>query len=228
MEFIVKICGVTTPAALDAAAAAGASHAGLVFFPPSPRHLSAEAAARLAAAAPADLELVGLFVDPEDAALDSVLEAVPLDAIQLHGAESPERLADIRRRTRRPVWKALGVGEAEDLARAAEYGEADRLLFDARPPQGAARPGGNAAAFDWCLLASAPPAPPWILSGGLTPGNIHFAIETAIACQGFTGVDVSSGVESGPGEKDLDLIAEFTAAARRAFAARSATSDKFD
>lgn len=208
----VKICGVSTAGVLEAAVAEGASEVGLVFFPRSPRNVSAEEAAALAAAAPAGITVVGLFVDPTDEALESMLSVARLDLLQLHGNESPERVAEIRRRTGKPAMKAIKVGDPDDIEAARRYdGIADRLLFDAKAPstEGRFMPGGNALTFDWRMLAGLDWPCPWMLSGGLTPDTVAEAIRTS----GAPGVDVSSGVESAPGVKDTSLIAAFIRAA---------------
>lgn len=208
----VKICGVSTAGVLEAAVAEGASEVGLVFFPRSPRNVSAEEAAALAAAAPAGITVVGLFVDPTDEALESVLSVARLDLLQLHGNESPERVAEIRQRTGKPAMKAIKVGDPDDIEAARRYdGIADRLLFDAKAPstEGRFMPGGNALTFDWRMLAGLDWPCPWMLSGGLTPDTVAEAIRTS----GAPGVDVSSGVESAPGIKDTSLIAAFIRAA---------------
>ncbi|MEM7499887.1 MAG: phosphoribosylanthranilate isomerase [Pseudomonadota bacterium] len=205
----VKICGLRDAADVEAAAVAGAAYVGFVFFPPSPRAL-VPADARIAAlAAPPGLVKVGLFVNPDDALLDSVLETVPLDMLQLHGAETPERVASLRARHGLPVMKAIGVRVAADLDAIAAYaGVADQLLIDAKPPEGAILPGGNGLAFDWSLLAGRRFPLPWLLAGGLTPEN---AAE-AVARTGARQLDVSSGVESAPGVKDPARIRAFLAA----------------
>ena len=206
-----KVCGLTAEDQVEAAAAAGAAYVGLVFFPPSPRAVTAARARDLALAAPVGVAKVGLFVDPDDATLDAVLAAVPLDLIQLHGREAPERVAMVRARTGLPVLKAVGVAGAADLARARGFeGAADLLLLDARAPKGADRPGGHGAAFDWGLLGGFAPGLPWMLAGGLAPGNVARAVRATGARQ----VDVSSGVESAPGVKDAGLIEAFAAALR--------------
>lgn len=208
----VKICGISTPAILDAAVAEGAGDVGLVFFPRSPRNVSADEAAALAAAAPAGVTVVGLFVDPTDEALDRVLAAGRIDLLQLHGGEEPDRVAAIKRRTGKPVMKAIKVAEPADLDDAERYGGiADRLLFDAKAPSTGGRfmPGGNALTFDWRMLAGRRWPCPWMLSGGLTPETVAEAIRTS----GAPGVDVSSGVETAPGVKDASRIAAFIAAA---------------
>jgi len=207
----VKICGVNSPVALDAAISAGADMLGFVFFPPSPRALSPADAAALARLGTAEAERVGLFVDPDDAAIEAVLSALPLDVIQLHGSETPERCAAIRARFGLPVMKALGVASPSDLDALADYAPAvDRFLLDAKPPVGAELPGGNAAAFDWHLLSGRTVPRPWLLAGGLTPDNVA----RALAESGAPGVDVSSGVERPRGLKDPALIRAFVAAAK--------------
>lgn len=211
----VKICGVRDVAALAAAAEAGADFVGLVFFPRSPRAVSTEAAATLAAARPdGGPALVGLFVDPADDHLSAVLRQVPLDWLQLHGHEPPDRVAEIRQRFGLPVLKAVGVAlRAEAEMAVATYAPvADALLFDAKPPPGASRPGGNAVAIDAAMLAGLACPLPWLLAGGLTPDTVAGAIRAS----GAPGVDVSSGVERTPGEKAPALIRAFVAAARAA------------
>ncbi|MDE0057098.1 MAG: phosphoribosylanthranilate isomerase [Defluviicoccus sp.] len=212
MTVRVKICGVSTPDILAAAVAGGAGDVGLVFFPRSPRNVSADEAASLAAGAPAHVTVVGLFVDPPDEALDEVLSVARLDLLQLHGSERPDRVAAIKRRTGKPVMKAIKVAEPADLDAALSYdGIADRLLFDAKAPstEGRFMPGGNALSFDWRMLAGRSWPCPWMLSGGLTPETVAEAIRTS----GAPGVDVSSGVETAPGVKDASRIAAFIAAA---------------
>jgi phosphoribosylanthranilate isomerase len=212
MALAVKICGLTDPAALAAAVEGGASWLGLVFYPPSPRALSPEAAADLAAHAPADRTLVGVFVDPDDALLEQVLAQVPLGAVQLHGAESPERVRAIKARTGCAVIKALQITEARDLAPVARYAAvADMLLFDARPPKEPGRlPGGNGLAFDWRLIQDLRLDRPWLLSGGLSVDNLTAAVTL---CRP-PAVDVSSGVERRPGQKDPAKIRRFLDLAR--------------
>jgi phosphoribosylanthranilate isomerase len=211
MSVWVKICGITTPEALAAAAAAGADEVGFVFFPASPRALTPAAAAALSATLEGGPGRVGLFVDPSDEELAATLAAVPLDTIQLHGEETPARVAEVRARFRRPVMKALGIATREDLdAIPAHAAVADRLLLDAKAPPGATLPGGNAHPFEWRLARQVAVARPWLLAGGLTPGNVAEAIATA----GAPGVDVSSGVERERGVKDAALIADFVKAAR--------------
>lgn len=207
----VKICGVSTPATLEAALAAGAAMVGFVFFARSPRNVAVEGAARLAAMARGRAMVVALSVDADDATLDAIGAGLDPDWFQLHGRETPERVADVRARTGRPVMKAVGVSSRGDVeAAAARYGGvADRLLFDAKPPAGAVLPGGNGVAFDWTVLAGLDLPIPFMLSGGLTPDTVADAIRITRA----PGVDVSSGVESAPGVKDEALIAAFVAAA---------------
>lgn len=203
---LVKICGVNDAAGFDAAAAAGADMFGFVFFPPSPRAVTPAQAAALSARAEGGPLRVGLFVDPEDALIEAVLAALPLGTIQLHGEESPARCAAIRARFGVPVMKALGVAEPADFALLAAYAPAvDRFLLDAKPPPGAALPGGNAAPFDWRLTAGRAIPRPWLLAGGLTPENVAEAVRQS----GAPGVDVSSGVERTRGVKDPAKIAAF-------------------
>ncbi len=210
---LIKICGLTTPAALDATIAARADYAGLVVFPPSPRHLALADAAALGARAAGRIKLVGLFVDAPDSLIAETALAARLDVIQLHGAESPARAAELRAAFGLPVWKALAVSSAADIARAETYaGAADLVLFDAKPPKGAALPGGLGLVFDWGLLAGYRGAVPWGLAGGLAPANVAGAVRATQAPL----VDVSSGVESAPGVKDVDLIAQFCREARAA------------
>ncbi|WP_199259838.1 phosphoribosylanthranilate isomerase [Paracoccus binzhouensis] len=210
MAVSVKICGLTEAAGLAAAVDAGARYVGFVFFPKSPRHVSPGVAAALAAQVPLGVAKVGLFVNPDDAALDAVLARVPLDLIQLHGAETPARVAEVKARSGLPVMKAVGVAEPQDLDALWDYGlVADMLLIDAKPPKEAVLPGGNGLAFDWRLLAGRQILKPWLLAGGLTPENVHEAIRLTRA----PGVDVSSGVESAPGVKDPERIRSFIARA---------------
>lgn len=205
----VKICGLRDRVGLDAAARAGAAYVGFVFFPPSPRHVGWEAAAALAADAPPGLCKVGLVVDPDAATIERIA-GLPLDMIQLHGAETPARASDIRARLGLPVMKAVGVRGPDDLA-ALDLWEsvADQILCDAKPPQDATRPGGIGKAFDWSLIAGRRWRRPWMLAGGLTLENVAEAAARTGAAQ----VDVSSGVESAPGVKDPARIAAFCAAA---------------
>jgi phosphoribosylanthranilate isomerase len=210
---VTKICGVSDRAALDAAIGGGAGFVGLMFYAPSPRAISHIDAAELAAYADGRVPLVGVFVDAEDAWLETVTSAVPLSHLQLHGNESPERVAAIRARFGLPVIKAVAIGGVEDIARAHLYeAVADRLLFDAKPPEGFGYlPGGNALSFDWRLIARENWGTPWILSGGLTADNLAEAVATSRAAL----VDVSSGVERAKGQKDPALIRAFLEAASR-------------
>jgi len=202
----IKICGVTTPEAVQAALKGGASHVGFNFFPPSPRYLSFDAAEALANTVPPHVKIVGIFVDPDDALIDGAVRRAGLSAIQLHGKESPERVAQLKARTGLEIWKVISVKTAADLAMGAAYaGSADFLLYDAKTPDGAAMPGGMGMRFDWTLLAGHRAPLPWGLSGGLDPDNVAEAARLTHAPL----VDVSSGVESAPGVKDVDKIAAF-------------------
>src|SRR6185436_11216352 len=180
-----------------------------VFYPPSPRAVSPARAAELCAAVPAGVRRVGLFVDADDAAIGAVLEAAPIDILQLHGGETPERIADVKLRFRRPVMKAVAVASPQDVLAAGRYeDEADLLLFDAKPPRRAdALPGGNGLAFDWRLIAGRQWRRPWMLSGGLTSA----LLPEAVRISGAGAVDVSSGVERRPGDKDPEKIRDFLA-----------------
>jgi len=207
----VKICGLTDAAALNAAVTAGARYVGFVFFQKSPRHLNVEAARQLALLVPDGIAKVALTVNADDAYLDEITAAVPLDMLQLHGQESPARVAELRARYGLPMMKAVGVATADDLPALDLYGRvADQLLVDAKPPKGADLPGGNGLAFDWRLIAGRRWLVPWMLAGGLTPDNVAEAVRLTGAKQ----VDVSSGVESAPGIKDPALIAAFIATAQ--------------
>jgi phosphoribosylanthranilate isomerase len=207
----VKICGLTEARDVAAAVAAGAAYVGFVFFEKSPRHVGIKAARALAIEVPPGVAKVALTVDAEDAALDALCAAVPLDMLQLHGDESPERVVQVKARYGLPVMKAIGVAGAGDLAAIDAYaGVADQLLIDAKPPPGATRPGGNALAFDWRLIEGRDWPLPWLLAGGLTPENVA----QAVARTGARQVDVSSGVEAAPGQKDAARIRAFIEAAR--------------
>jgi len=207
----VKVCGLTRPEDMASLVSAGAAYAGLNFFPASPRFVVPAQARAIALAAPPGLAQVGLFVDPDDDTLERVLAEVPLDLIQLHGLETPARVAEVRARHGLPVIKAIGVAGPTDLTQIdCHSGVADMLLIDAKPPKGAALPGGNGLAFDWRLIAGRRWPVPWLLAGGLTPDNVAAAVRLTGARQ----VDVSSGVESAPGVKDAGRIAAFVAAAR--------------
>lgn len=206
----VKICGLSDPASVDAAIKAGATYLGFVFFPKSPRAVTPEQAAALMADVPVGIAKVGLLVNPSDAQLTATLAAAPLDVIQLHGQESVDRVAQVKELTGLPVMKAIGISGPEDLPALIDYGlVADMLLVDAKAPKDAALPGGNGLAFDWRLLVGRKWLRPWLLAGGLTPGNVAEAIRLT----GARGVDVSSGVESEPGIKDANLIRSFINAA---------------
>jgi phosphoribosylanthranilate isomerase len=212
MKVAVKICGLNAPDAVAAAVEGGASLAGFVFFAASPRNVSPELAADLMAAVPDGILKVGLVVDADDRALDAILRHAPLDLLQLHGDETVERVAEIRERFERPVMKVVAISGPADIGRAHAYeAVADRLLFDARAPKGATRPGGNALAFDWRLVAGETWRLPWLLAGGLTAETVAEAVRTS----GARAVDVSSGVEDAPGRKSPDKIRAFLAAARR-------------
>jgi phosphoribosylanthranilate isomerase len=209
----VKICGLRSRAEVSAAARSGADYVGLVFFAKSPRHLSLADAKWIADGAPDGLLRVALTVDAGDDLLEALLAEVAIDMLQLHGAESPERVADIRQRFGRPVIKAVALSEAGDLETLQEYSRfADQILVDARPMSGDERPGGNGIAFDWRLLQGMTWRVPWMLAGGLTPENVAEAVRLTGAEQ----VDVSSGVEYAPGYKDRDRIAAFVRAAKAA------------
>ena len=208
MTVAAKICGIGSEAAMAAAVDGGARYVGLVFYPPSPRYVAPDAAAALAAPVPAGVEKVGLLVDADDATIAAILDRVALDRLQLHGGESPDRVAAIKARFGMPVMKAVKVAGADDLDAVDLYaGVADMILFDAKPPKDmkGALPGGNALAFDWQLLAGRTWPLPWMLSGGLDAGNVA----EAVAISGAPAVDVSSGVEERPGQKDPAKIKAF-------------------
>ena len=207
----VKICGLRDSAGLTAAVDAGAPYVGLVFFEKSPRNVTMAQAAALAINVPVGVAKVALVVNADDAMLDALTSAVPLDILQLHGAETPDRVAAIKARYGLPVMKAVGVADASDLPQLDVYGTvADQLLIDAKPPKDAVLPGGNGLSFDWRLIANRHWLKPWMLAGGLTPDNVA----EAILLTGATQVDVSSGVESSAGVKDAQRIADFIAAAQ--------------
>ena len=202
----VKICGLSEPAHVQAAAEVGAAYVGFVFFAKSPRNVTPEQARDLALAAPPGVAKVALVVNATDAELDAILGAAPIDILQLHGAEPPERVTELRARFGLPVMKAVGVADAGDLAALETYAQvADQLLVDAKPPKDADLPGGNGLSFDWRLVAGRRWAVPWMLAGGLTPQNVAEAVRLTGAQQ----VDVSSGVETSPGVKDVGLIRAF-------------------
>ncbi len=209
-DIAVKICGLRNDTDIRAAADAGARYVGFVFFPKSPRHIEIPDAAILAASVPLGVCKVALTVNADDALLDALTDAVPLDMLQLHGSESPERVMQVKARYGLPVMKAVGVADQSDLALLDLYaGVADQLLVDAKPPKGAELPGGNGLAFDWQLLAGRVWRSPWMLAGGLTPQNVAEAIQRTGARQ----VDVSSGVEGAVGVKEPDLIRSLVHAA---------------
>ena len=213
MSTLVKICGLKTLDAVDAAVKAGADMVGFVVFDRSPRHISLDQAAALGARVPAGAAKVLLTVDADDASLAAAIAALNPAFLQLHGAETPERVAAIRAGFGVKVIKVIAVGKRGDLDLIRRYDDiADLLLFDARPPPDASRPGGNGVGFDWSLLAGLATKKPWLLAGGLTAGNVAQALRET----GAPGVDVSSGVENAPGVKDKDKIAEFVAMVRAA------------
>ena len=211
MSLTVKICGLSTRETLDAALGAGADMVGFVFFPPSPRHISFDTARELAADVRGRAQKVALTVDADDATLEGIVEALQPDILQLHGRESVSRVHDIKRRFSLPVMKAIAVETSADLAALPTYaGIADRILFDARAPEEATRPGGLGAVFDWRVLENIDLKIPFMVSGGLHAGNVAEAIRATRA----GGVDVSSGVERAPGKKDPEMIRAFIKAAR--------------
>ncbi|WP_299614891.1 phosphoribosylanthranilate isomerase [uncultured Tateyamaria sp.] len=205
----VKICGLRRPENVTAAVTAGATYVGFVFFPKSPRNISVADARALAVEVPPGVAKVALVVNADNAFLDELIANVPLDMVQLHGSETPERVAEIKARYGLPVMKAVGVGSAADLPDLDAYMRvADQILVDAKPPKNADLPGGNGLAFDWRLIAGRRWPVPWMLAGGLNAGNVA----EAVALTGAPQVDISSGVESAPGDKDSDLIRDFMAA----------------
>jgi phosphoribosylanthranilate isomerase len=206
----VKICGLSDEEGVDAALEAGADFLGFVFFPPSPRNVAPARAAALAERARGKAQLVALTVDGSDVLLDEISVSLRPDLLQLHGTETPERMADIRRRGGRAVMKVLSVAESADLSSVGQYADADRLLLDAKLPKDATRPGGYGVRFDWSILGGFAPGMPWLLAGGLNPTNVAEALSISRA----TGVDVSSGVETAPGKKSPELIHAFVAAVR--------------
>lgn len=211
MTVKVKICGLKDTVHIQAAAEAGAAYVGFVFFEKSPRYVTFEQAAKLALDVPVGVAKVALTVNADNAFLDGLTGAVPLDMLQLHGAETPERVAEVRSRYGLPVMKAIGIAGKDDLPRVADYGAvADQLLVEAKPPKTSALPGGNGVTFDWTLISDLRWPVPWMLAGGLTIDNVAEAIRITGANQ----VDLSSGVESAPGVKDVGLIRKFIAAAQ--------------
>ncbi|WP_298260400.1 phosphoribosylanthranilate isomerase [uncultured Litoreibacter sp.] len=206
----VKICGLGQPEDVAACAAAGAAYVGFVFFEKSPRNVSLDTAHKLSLEVPLGIAKVALTVNATDAELDALVDRVPLDMLQLHGSESPDRVAQVRDRFGLPVMKAVGIADEGDLAGLNDYFRvSDQILIDAKPPKGADLPGGNGLSFDWRLIAERRWGIPWMLAGGLTPDNVAEAIRLTGAKQ----VDVSSGVESARGVKDANLIKQFVAAA---------------
>ena len=207
----VKICGITSPLAMEQAAEAGARYTGLVFFEKSPRNVTIEQARAIALAAPIGVAKVALTVNADDAFLESMLDQVAIDMIQLHGKETPERVADVKAKFGLPVMKAIGVATQDDLAQLEVYAKvADQILVDAKPPKGADLPGGNGLAFDWNLLAGRRWTLPWMLAGGLTPQPAKLAMDMTGARQ----LDVSSGVETSPSVKDVAKMRAFVQAAQ--------------
>ncbi len=213
MDIRVKICGLKEPAHVVAAAEAGAAYVGFVFFEKSPRNVGIEQARDLAVEAPVGVAKVALTVNADDAFLDKLVDTVPLDMLQLHGSESPERVAEVRARFGLPVMKAIGIADAEDVAKIDTYGAvADQLLVDAKPPKHADLPGGNGLSFDWRLVTRKYWPRPWMLAGGLTADNVAEAVKMTGARQ----LDLSSGVESAPGVKDIGMIRTFMKAVQDA------------
>jgi phosphoribosylanthranilate isomerase len=207
----VKICGLATVNDVRACADAGANYVGLVFFEKSPRNITIPAARELALAAPLGLAKVALVVNPSDAELDAITGTVPLDMLQLHGRETPERVAEVKARYGLPVMKAVGIADGDDLPKLESYfGVADQILVDAKPPKGGELPGGNGLSFDWRLIAGRRWPCPWMLAGGLTAENVAEAVKMTGAKQ----VDVSSGVEDALGLKNAELIQKFVQSSR--------------
>ena len=208
-DIAVKICGLSRPEHVTAAAEAGASYVGYVFFSKSPRNVSLDTARALAIDTPPGVAKVALVVNADDAFLDALTAQVPLDMLQLHGRESPARVAEVKARYGLPVMKAVGIAGPDDLAALDAYGRvADQILVDTKAPKGADRPGGNGATFDWSLLAGRRWPVPWMLAGGLTTDNVADAVRATGARQ----IDLSSAVETAPGQKDAGLIRDFMAA----------------
>jgi len=206
MSLDVKICGLKTTEALDAAIEGGASMVGFVFFPPSPRCVTPFEAINFLKRVPHGVRKVALFVDPDDYDVGAVCRQLPVDLVQLHGSESLERVADIKTITGLPVMKAVGIANADDIKLAHAYEPiCERILLDAKAPKDAALPGGNALSFDWSLIANETWTKPWMLAGGLTPENLNDAVKIS----GATAVDVSSGVEDAPGHKSVQKIQDF-------------------
>lgn len=213
MSIDIKICGLKTPDAIEAALGGGATHVGFIFFAKSPRNVTPDLAGQLRRAALSRAKAVAVTVDADDAFLDAIVAAMAPDMIQLHGKETPARAAEVKARYRLPVMKAFSVSEAADLDKIAPFrGIAERFLFDAKPPKGSDLPGGNGVSFDWRLLAGLDRTVDYMLSGGLNAANIGEALARANP----PGIDISSGVESAPGVKDAALIAEFFRSVRKA------------
>lgn len=213
MTLDIKICGLKTGEALSAALGGGATHVGFIFFQKSPRNVAPAEAGRLRQAAAGRAKAVAVTVDADDATLDAIVAAMRPDMLQLHGHETPERVAVVKARYRLPTMKAFSIRDADDLAALEPYrGIADRFLFDAKPPRGAELPGGNGVPFDWRVLAALDPGIDYMLSGGLNAENIGEALRLVAPA----GIDVSSGVESAPGVKDVALIDRFFGAVRAA------------
>ena len=211
MALAVKICGLTRETDVDAAVDAGANLVGFVFFPPSPRSISVARAAELTKRVPKDVIKVALSVDADDALLADITANAGIDMMQFHGSEPPQRVAEARARYGLPMMKALAIAGAEDVDRARRYeAVADWLMFDAKPPRSATRPGGNALAFDWQLIAGESWSKPWLLAGGLTPKNVREAVRVS----GAAALDVSSGVEDEPGIKNAGKIRQFIVVAK--------------
>lgn len=211
MTVDVKICGLSTPETVAAAAEAGARFLGFMFFEPSPRHLTFEAARALGQELPTGPERVGVFVNADDANIEQAIEALSLDWLQLHGKESPKEISRLKERFGLKVMKAVGVSERADIEAAqAYYGAADAMLFDAKPPKGSVLPGGNALSFPWELMQGAGLPETWLLAGGLTAGNLAEAVKMSQARI----LDVSSGVEESPGVKSITAISAFLQAAK--------------
>lgn len=213
MPLDIKICGLSTPDTLSAALDGGATHVGFIFFAKSPRNVTPAEAGRLRQAARGRAQAVAVTVDADDAFLDAIVAAMAPDMLQLHGKETPTRVAEVKARHGLPVMKAFSVAEKADLEKIAPFrGVADRFLFDAKPPKGAELPGGNGVSFDWTVLAGLDPSIDYMLSGGLNAGNVAEALRLVAP----PGLDVSSGVESAPGVKDVRMIADFFRAVRGA------------
>lgn len=213
MKLDIKICGLSTPETIDAALRCGASHVGFIFFDKSPRNIDPARAGELRAAARGKAGAVAVTVDADDRRLDHIVETMAPDMLQLHGRESPQRVAELKARYGLSVIKALPISTRQDLGAASDYsGIADRLMFDAKPPPGASLPGGNATRFDWSILQALPPETDYLLAGGIDPQNVGEAIAIAHP----PGLDVSSGVECAPGVKDIGLIEALFAAIRKA------------